>query len=113
MSAAPSAIPYAGRTVIALDPEHFAAMRRAVELLFRVSHSAAFAHEVDAGAPEIARFVPGNFGVFMGYDFHLTPAGPRLIEINTNAGGALLNGLHTAALLRHGALAASLPVRPT
>ena len=33
----------------------------------------------------------------MGYDFHLTPAGPRLIEINTNAGGALLNGLHTAA----------------
>lgn len=34
----------------------------------------------------------------MGYDFHLTPAGPRLIEINTNAGGALLNGLHTASL---------------
>ncbi len=27
---------------------------------------------------------------FMGYDFHLSPAGPRLIEINTNAGGALL-----------------------
>jgi hypothetical protein len=42
--------------------------------------------------------VPGNFGVFMGYDFHVTPAGPRLIEINTNAGGALVNGLHTAAL---------------
>jgi len=36
--------------------------------------------------------------VFMGYDFHLTAAGPRLIEVNTNAGGALLNGLHTAAL---------------
>lgn len=29
-------------------------------------------------------------GVFMGYDFHLTPSGPKLIEINTNAGGALL-----------------------
>ena len=26
------------------------------------------------------------------------PDGPRLIEINTNAGGALLNGLHTASL---------------
>jgi len=25
----------------------------------------------------------------MGYDFHLTPQGPRLIEVNTNAGGAL------------------------
>jgi hypothetical protein len=32
-------------------------------------------------------------GVFMGYDFHLTPAGPKLIEINTNAGGGLLAAL--------------------
>ena len=32
-------------------------------------------------------------GVFMGYDFHLTPAGPQLIEINTNAGGGLLAAL--------------------
>lgn len=29
-------------------------------------------------------------GLFMGYDFHLSDAGPRLIEINTNAGGAML-----------------------
>jgi hypothetical protein len=53
---------------------------------------------VDAGADPVARHRPPNFAVFMGYDFHLTPDGPRLIEINTNAGGALLNGLHTAAL---------------
>lgn len=33
---------------------------------------------------------PRPYGVFMGYDFHLTPAGPQLIEINTNAGGGLL-----------------------
>jgi len=32
-------------------------------------------------------------GVFMGYDFHLTSAGPQLIEINTNAGGGLLAAL--------------------
>lgn len=47
-------------------------------------------------APAIARHTFGPAGVFMGYDFHLSPAGPRLIEINTNAGGALLN----AALAR-------------
>jgi hypothetical protein len=29
----------------------------------------------------------------MGYDFHLAADGPRLIEINTNAGGAFLNAL--------------------
>ncbi len=41
----------------------------------------------------------GPMGVFMGYDFHLTEKGPKLIEINTNAGGALLNlGLARAQL---------------
>ncbi|MEW6164319.1 MAG: hypothetical protein AB1642_04575 [Pseudomonadota bacterium] len=35
----------------------------------------------------------GTAGVFMGYDFHLTPDGPKLIEINTNAGGGLLAAL--------------------
>ncbi|HEX5361336.1 MAG TPA: hypothetical protein VFW49_09650, partial [Fluviicoccus sp.] len=30
-------------------------------------------------------------GAFMGYDFHVTEDGPKLIEINTNAGGAWLN----------------------
>ncbi len=30
-------------------------------------------------------------GAFMGYDFHMTSVGPKLIEINTNAGGAFLN----------------------
>jgi hypothetical protein len=43
-------------------------------------------------APEIARRDPGGAkGVFLGYDFH--PRGDRLglIEINTNAGGAMLN----------------------
>jgi hypothetical protein len=29
----------------------------------------------------------------MGYDFHLDDDGPRLIEVNTNAGGAFLNAL--------------------
>ncbi|MBS1145015.1 MAG: hypothetical protein H6R14_2421 [Proteobacteria bacterium] len=44
-----------------------------------------------AQAPEIARVPVKSRGVFMGYDFHLTETGPKLIEINTNAGGGLLN----------------------
>ncbi|WP_303785544.1 hypothetical protein [Azovibrio restrictus] len=51
----------------------------------------AYQEAVLAWAPEIARHDPGHPGVFLGYDFHLDPAGPRLIEINTNAGGGLLN----------------------
>jgi hypothetical protein len=44
-------------------------------------------------APDIARFDPGPRGALMGYDFHLGEAGPKLIEVNTNAGGAFLNAL--------------------
>ena len=44
-----------------------------------------------AWAPPIAGFDPGPRGALMGYDFHLTDDGPKLIEVNTNAGGALLN----------------------
>jgi hypothetical protein len=44
-------------------------------------------------APAIAHRDHGPSGVFMGYDFHLTAAGPKLIEVNTNAGGAFLNAL--------------------
>jgi hypothetical protein len=44
-----------------------------------------------ARAPRIAQLDPGPLGVFWGYDFHLPSRGPQLIEINTNAGGALLN----------------------
>ena len=44
-------------------------------------------------APDIARKDFGPIGVFMGYDFHLDDSGPKLIEVNTNAGGALLNAL--------------------
>ena len=91
-------IPYAGRTIIALAHEQFLAIRRTVELLFALAHTRAYQQRVDAEADEFTREAPGNFGVFMGYDFHLTPAGPKLIEVNTNAGGALVNGLHTAAL---------------
>jgi hypothetical protein len=53
----------------------------------------AYREAVLAHAPEIASFDPGPAGALMGYDFHLSPAGPRLIEVNTNAGGAFLNAL--------------------
>src|ERR1700677_2127957 len=42
-------------------------------------------------APQIARLNFGPLGAFMSYDFHVAASGPRLIEVNTNAGGAFLN----------------------
>jgi len=43
-----------------------------------------------------------DFGLFSGYDFHLTSEGPRLIEINTNAGGAFHGALMDDARYRAG-----------
>lgn len=51
----------------------------------------AYQERVLAWAPAAARKVVPTRGAFLGYDFHLDAAGPRLIEINTNAGGGLLN----------------------
>jgi hypothetical protein len=53
------------------------------------------AQALSRSAP-IAQQAFGPLGVCMGYDFHLSDSGPQLIEINTNAGGMLLN----AALAR-------------
>lgn len=48
--------------------------------------------------PLVATGDLGPAGVFMGYDFHLVDgAPPRLIEINTNAGGAFLNAFSARA----------------
>ena len=57
----------------------------------------AYREAVLADAPPIARHFPGGAkSVFFGYDFHVGEHGVALIEINTNAGGAMLN----AALAR-------------
>jgi hypothetical protein len=80
-----------------LDPAHVAEMRRVIGAVEACARLPNYRDEVLAHAPSIARIDPRALGVFMGFDFHITPDGPRLIEINTNAGGAFLNlALHDA-----------------
>ncbi|MCW8979428.1 hypothetical protein [Marinobacter sp. tcs-11] len=66
-------------------------MERIVQSIEAASELPSYRERVLSWAPEIAQFNPGPIGAFMGYDFHMGPDGPRLIEINTNAGGAFLN----------------------
>lgn len=80
------------------------AVQAAVAALERTLSLPAWAQQVLPGASAIAQADHGPLGVFMGYDFHLTPQGPQLIEINTNAGGAMLN----AVLLRAQAVCCGL-----
>ncbi len=58
----------------------------------------AYRELVLAGAPAVAQLAPtGPLGVFFGYDFHLNDGRLGLIEINTNAGGAMLNAVMARA----------------
>lgn len=59
----------------------------------------AYQEAANAWTPAIASRDHGPRGAFMGYDFHLAGEIPRLIEINTNAGGAFLNAFGAAAQL--------------
>lgn len=74
-----------------LTADHAIQMQRVVRAVESVAAIPDYHGHVMQHAPDIARFKPGPIGVFMGYDFHLGPDGPRLIEVNTNAGGALIN----------------------
>lgn len=75
---------------VPIDADDMARMRAAIAAIEDVVALPTYREHVLAWAPEIARHEPPNKGVFFGYDFHLSPAGPKLIEINTNAGGGLL-----------------------
>jgi hypothetical protein len=74
--------------------DHMQSVIAAIETVIR---SAPFQEWVRALAPAIAHHDFGPRGVFLGYDFHFGRTGPQLIEINTNAGGALLNTVLAAA----------------
>lgn len=66
-----------------------------------------------AQADPVARTNHGPLGAFISYDFHLTAAGPKLIEINTNAGGGLLLAAAAKAHQALNAELAGLPIGPT
>jgi hypothetical protein len=76
-----------------VSAEHVQRMAALVAAVEKVVALPAYRQHVLAYAPEIARHPTAARGVFLGYDFHLGVSGPQLIEINTNAGGGLLNAL--------------------
>ncbi len=83
-------------TAVFLDARMRDALADTVAAIERVIALPQYQNHVLTQAADIARHAVAAHGVFMGFDFHMGADGPRLIEINTNAGGAFLN----AALAR-------------
>lgn len=76
-----------------LPPEDLSAMGRIVSAIEAAAGLPGYRQVALSRAPAIAVADHGPLGVFMGYDFHLGADGPKLIEVNTNAGGAFLNAV--------------------
>jgi hypothetical protein len=81
------------RSAVFVDEPTRRAMRDVVAAVERVVALPAYQELALADAHPHARVATPARGVFLGYDFHLTQDRPQLIEINTNAGGALLNAV--------------------
>ncbi len=77
--------------VAATQLQSIAEVIRAIESVVALP---AYQEQVLASAPAMARAGHGGpHGAFFGYDFHLHQGHLGLIEINTNAGGAMLNAV--------------------
>ena len=97
--------------VSAVQVERMGEVVRAIEAVVALP---AYGELVLATAPSMARLgTNGPHGVFFGYDFHLGSGHLGLIEINTNAGGAMLNAVlaraHRACCAAMGAMGAMEP----
>ena len=72
-------------------------MKQLIKALFKVCAMPSFQETVLQKTTAIARHQQRTSGVFYGFDFHLGENGPQLIEINTNAGGAMICALEIGA----------------
>ncbi len=72
---------------VSLARDDFARMLRFARIAARLEDNEAWHARLAAQLPAIAAHRPGWPGILMGYDFHLGAQGPKLIEINNNAGG--------------------------
>jgi len=77
----------ASDTPVAIPQADFDAMFAFAKSVFRLKQSSIYVDRMESLLPEAARVMPEVPGILMGFDFHLTPEGPKLIEINNNAGG--------------------------
>ena len=81
------------RSAVFVDEPTRRAMQEVIAAIERVVAIPAYQELALSSAHAHARVATAARGAFLGYDFHLAADGPQLIEINTNAGGGLLNAL--------------------
>jgi len=82
----------ASDTPVSISSEDFESMCRFTQLMWQLKQNPDYEKALKPVLPAAAGIDPGAPGILMGYDFHLTESGPKLIEINNNAGGLFVGG---------------------
>lgn len=96
-------------TPIFISDEQARRMEELIDAVETVVAMPSYRADVLGIGPGIVRHAPRARGVFFGYDFHLDGDDIGLIEINTNAGGALLNAALARAQIACGGLVSKAP----
>jgi len=80
----------ASKDPVTISRTDFDAMFAFAKTVFSLKHNQTYVEKLEHLLPEAAKIRPDAPGILMGFDFHLTPDGPKLIEINNNAGGLFI-----------------------
>ncbi|MBL4774709.1 MAG: hypothetical protein JKY87_01440, partial [Mariprofundus sp.] len=77
----------ASKTPVPIQKKDFETMLSFSRTVFNLKNNPSYLAAMFADLPDAAHIPTQWPSVLMGFDFHLTPDGPKLIEINNNAGG--------------------------
>jgi len=77
---------------VTIKHDEFEEMLKFSRLMFRLKQNKYYIAALKEQLPATASAMHDEASMLMGYDFHLTDDGPRLIEINNNAGGLYIGG---------------------
>lgn len=75
-----------------IERDEFEKMLQFSRLMFQLKQNSHYITSLKEQLPVTADAMFDESSMLMGYDFHLTDDGPRLIEINNNAGGLYIGG---------------------
>lgn len=81
------------RSAVFVSRRELDRMEATIAAIERISALPAYRADALRKAHPHARIEQRARGAFLGFDFHLSDEGPKLIEINTNPGGGMLNAL--------------------
>jgi len=101
----------ASETPVPVSTEQLDTMLAFARTVFALKDNRAYLDALDATLPAAARIATDWPSVLMGFDFHLTATGPKLIEINNNAGGLYIGDDRWLPQPEHPELAGALEQR--